>query len=368
MLALGRYTEALRHFEAYARVRPNEPNPHDSMGEAYLIAGQPEKALESYARALELVPSFASNFGRALAYGRLGRYDEALSELAELEKILTRTDQPLTSPHFIKALYLSRAGRYREADEKIRLGIQLAKELEHADLQAHYELFSALLSFEKGDYRRTVEAVGRAQEIIPQVPSKRRRHLIAVTAHLLAGTAEVHAGKLAAARAHLDAQRELYDSSREWEKWKYHCLEGEIPLAAGELAAAEAAFSACEPDFNSLFFGNDARASVFDNHLPFRDGQARVKKARGDLAGAIEIYRNLLAPDVRRKWNAVLEPRYVLELARLFAETGDKEAARKEYQRFLDLWKDADPGLPELAQAKSEHAKLQHSVASTSTN
>jgi len=33
--------------------------------------------------------------------------------------------------------------------------------------------------------------------------------------------------------------------------------------------------------------------------------------------------------------------------------------ARKEYQDFLALWKDADPDIPILALAKAEYAKLQ---------
>jgi hypothetical protein len=53
------------------------------------------------------------------------------------------------------------------------------------------------------------------------------------------------------------------------------------------------------------------------------------------------------------KWTAMLEPRYVLELARLLDETGDKEGARKEYERFAELWKNADKGLPELKEAKA---------------
>jgi hypothetical protein len=77
-----------------------------------------------------------------------------------------------------------------------------------------------------------------------------------------------------------------------------------------------------------------------------------VKKAQGDLAGAISIYRELLTSDIGSKWTAMLEPRYVLELARLLDETGDKAAARVEYERFLDLWKDADAGLPELKEAR----------------
>ena len=38
---------------------------------------------------------------------------------------------------------------------------------------------------------------------------------------------------------------------------------------------------------------------------------------------------------------------------------GDKAAARKAYQDFLTLWKDADPDIPIYQQAKVEYAKLQ---------
>ena len=57
------------------------------------------------------------------------------------------------------------------------------------------------------------------------------------------------------------------------------------------------------------------------------------------------------------KWTAWLEPRYVLELARLLDETGDKVAARTEYERFLELWKDANEGLPELKEARAYVSK-----------
>jgi len=42
-----------------------------------------------------------------------------------------------------------------------------------------------------------------------------------------------------------------------------------------------------------------------------------------------------------------LEPRYVLELARLLGAEGDAAAARVEYERFLKLWGNADASLPE---------------------
>jgi hypothetical protein len=77
-----------------------------------------------------------------------------------------------------------------------------------------------------------------------------------------------------------------------------------------------------------------------------------VKKAQGDLSGAVDSYRRLNTPGTENKWTAVLEPRYVLETARLLDEMGDREAARAEYQRFLEYWDDADIELPELQEAK----------------
>jgi hypothetical protein len=48
-----------------------------------------------------------------------------------------------------------------------------------------------------------------------------------------------------------------------------------------------------------------------------------------------------------------------LGLARAYALSGDTAKARTKYQDFLALWKDADPDIPILREAKAEYAKLQ---------
>jgi serine/threonine protein kinase/tetratricopeptide (TPR) repeat protein len=48
-----------------------------------------------------------------------------------------------------------------------------------------------------------------------------------------------------------------------------------------------------------------------------------------------------------------------LGLARAYLQQGDRTKAKNAYQSFLALFKDADPDLPILKQAKSEYAKLQ---------
>jgi hypothetical protein len=48
-----------------------------------------------------------------------------------------------------------------------------------------------------------------------------------------------------------------------------------------------------------------------------------------------------------------------LGLGRAYALSGDKTREKSAYQDFLTIWKDADPDIPMLKQAKAEYAKLQ---------
>jgi len=48
-----------------------------------------------------------------------------------------------------------------------------------------------------------------------------------------------------------------------------------------------------------------------------------------------------------------------LGLARAYALSHDSTRAKTEYQTFLLLWKDADPDIPILKQAKAEYVRLQ---------
>jgi eukaryotic-like serine/threonine-protein kinase len=57
-------------------------------------------------------------------------------------------------------------------------------------------------------------------------------------------------------------------------------------------------------------------------------------------------------------WGYVTCPLARLQLSRSQRLMGDKASARKSYEEFLSIWKDADPDLPVYRQAKSEYAQL----------
>jgi hypothetical protein len=48
-----------------------------------------------------------------------------------------------------------------------------------------------------------------------------------------------------------------------------------------------------------------------------------------------------------------------LQLARAYALSGDTAKAKAAYQDFFNVWKDADPEIPILKEAKTEYAKVQ---------
>jgi tetratricopeptide (TPR) repeat protein len=354
LLGDGRYPEAIREFETYARLDPNEPNPYDSQAEVYLITTQPERALEKYAQVLKIDPSFSSaHFGRAWAFGLLGQLDSAMAEVDLAAKVLAAQRAPTIDADAMSGFLLMRAGRYREAAVLFERGRSGAEKYDDPWSIALFEFLTALRHFERGDLPAAADAGRRLDQLVDRVPSAGPRQTWSVLGNLMAGVTDVRAKRLDSAARRLEQLRRAVVPRRSWETWYVRTLEGEIALARGDLAEAQQAFAAAEPPLKMFFSIGGPSATLARNSYPFRDGAARVLMARGNIDGAIESYRRLLALDLSQKWTAIVEPRMVLQLARLLDKKGDRAAARQEYQRFLDLWKRADPELPELAEARA---------------
>jgi hypothetical protein len=79
-------------------------------------------------------------------------------------------------------------------------------------------------------------------------------------------------------------------------------------------------------------------------------GLGRAAEAAAAFERAIQ-YRYSAEP-------TVLGPIAQVWLARARARQGDVPGARRAYQDFFGLWKDADPGLTLLAEARKEYDAL----------
>jgi len=359
LLAAGRFPEAIRQFEEYIRLRPREPNSYDSLAEAYLASGQAERAIAVYTRALEVEPTFyPSNLGRSWAFAALGRYDEAIEDQSRHLTGLLGSSSPSATSDIAAAFMLSRVGQYRDAAQRITAGIAAAEGVDNFVSVAALRTVSGFIAIDRrqyGDALREAAALGVALRQIASVPV---RADYAILRRLLTGVAHARAGRLDAARTERTLQKNEHQPRTDSQRWWDAALEGEVALAARDFAAAERAFASGEPPLKMFFNLNEVPRTLIANSLSLRDGAARVRIARGDLRGAADTYQRLLTTDIGSKWTAMLEPRYVLELARLLEQTGDRAAARAQYERFLELWKGADPGLPEVIEARAAVARL----------
>jgi eukaryotic-like serine/threonine-protein kinase len=85
-------------------------------------------------------------------------------------------------------------------------------------------------------------------------------------------------------------------------------------------------------------------------------GLAYLQAKRGPEAVA-EFQKIVDRPGISP--TALVHPLAKLGLGRAYVITGDTAKARAAYQDFLAVWKDADPDVPILKEAKTEYAKLQ---------
>ena len=84
-------------------------------------------------------------------------------------------------------------------------------------------------------------------------------------------------------------------------------------------------------------------------------GMAYLKAGQGEQA--VAQFKKMLGHRGLGQ-NAPVQVLAQLQLARALAMSGDKASARRAYQDFLLLWKQADPDLPPLKEAQAEYQKL----------
>jgi tetratricopeptide (TPR) repeat protein len=279
LLTAGRYTEALGEFEAYARIAPREPNPWDSLGDAYLDLGAPENAVEFYSRAMAIHSTFGRN-GRAYALAVRGRLDEAIAAGARV-------------PH-VQAILLARVGRYREASNIVQAGIAAAETGGHTSSAAQLDLIAALLAFERNDFQGAVRHCQSARQRLALLGPTfwGTRGLVPDS---LAGTAEIYSGRLREARSRLAAQAGLYRPAVWVERWWHHLLSSEIAFAEGDAIRAEAACASGEPTCRIL---PCARSGIGRDEQPVAPGLPCPRRggARRSCWGGPDIPK---PPDVR---------------------------------------------------------------------
>ena len=148
----------------------------------------------------------------------------------------------------------------------------------------------------------------------------------------------------------------LGDDDKQWTGYWAGLFASEIQLAEGFPERAVEAFQRVQRfGWYDLWATN---AAVAYNSPFLKDVAARAYVKMGEIGKAIAEYERLTAFDPKRPERRLIHPLYYYRLAKLHDQKGQKAKARARYERFLELWKDADPGQAEVDDAKVRLAAL----------
>jgi tetratricopeptide (TPR) repeat protein len=175
------------------------------------------------------------------------------------------------------------------------------------------------------------------------------------------GLIELREGKTDSAKKRLiEIEALLPDlaTNEERAKYLYDMLQAELLLKEGSPEKCIAVLEKISPPRPPLV--ENPQNLVFYN-LPFlKDALPQAYVQKGDLDNAISAYERLIVFNPEKEDRFLINPVYHYRLARLYEQKDWKGKAIEHYEKFLSLWKDADPGIAEVEDARKRLARLKN--------
>jgi len=338
-LALGRYPEGLDLFLEEKKVAQSGFLNYDNLVAAYINLNRPQEARQAVE---EGVASHKLEDGGA----HVDLYDIEFLE-GDSESMKRELAWAAGKPEYEMFLLQFQSdteayyGRRRAAAAFTQRAVEAALRDNAREKAAVYLVNAALREVEVGD---PVRARKSADSALALMSSKNVRILVALALARTgsAGRAEAIANELAKARPS-DTLLNFYwlPTIRAAVK-----LDRNQPAKALEFLQSAANFE----------LGGPRPLSPSTLYPVYLRGQAYLLLHQPDQA-AVEFQKFLDHPGC--VWNFILGALAHLQQARAYGMAGKKTKARTAYQDFFNLWKDADPDIPILKEAKAEYAKLQ---------
>ena len=354
------YTSVLRLLEIF----PRDVFAHANLREAFVHLGQPGRAADEAAEVARMRPS-SYYFGSAIQSIRYAsRFNDAKSWLANadalkfdnllirrerlivafatgdrdnVEKILKEEEQGKYREDFLRehSLIEIQQGRFQSAE---RLRLQALGPTSKASKDDWWVILSALEDAEVGMDAQALRNKSKAA-----ASSLDRNSKIALALVLARSGRIQEAGKFAdevSPERPEDTlvQHYFLPTIRAAIKLQQHDPAAAIELLRGTVK------------YDLAFTG------LFDYVYPaYIRGLAYLELGDGQSAAA-QFQKLIDNPGITVRY--VTGPLARLQLGRAQKMMGDDAAARESYEKFLNLWKNADPDLPIYQQAKAEYAKL----------
>ncbi len=370
-LATGELEKAIQQYEFWIRDYPRDYVAATNLGVNYFTLGQFERAAAVTRQALDLEPGSILGYNNlGVAYFSMNRLDEAKSAFDEA--LARNLDGPYLrqSIYYLDFLRQDAAGMQQQVTwamgkpgaEDILLSAESDTQAYHGRLQKARELSQqAENSARHNDSKETAafwqsndalreaefgeinEARQQAQQALALAPGR--------DVWVEAGLAFARAGDIAGAEQQADHLNQEFPLDTLVQNYWIPAIRASIELDRKNAGRAIALLQPALP----YELADPPPFSAGTIYPAYLRGQAYLAAGEGSEAAA-EFQKIIDHPGVIV--NFPLGALTHLGLARARALSGDVGAARTAYQDFFAVWKDADPDVPVLKQARSEYEKL----------
>jgi tetratricopeptide (TPR) repeat protein len=362
-LLLGRYDEAVEHYEElrrrgmtfpstygqlaaiygaraqlekgrevlddFIRRYPDNAQIHRALGNYLVNAGRPDEALIAYQKAASLEPG---NPALQQALWQVAVLKEEWREADATAQKLLASSEPFR--RWQGAVDLAKVrlyqGRSKEALELLRRAAGAYPEPSRQTADAYLDAARVLL--ERGDFVRALEEANLASR-------DGKEDWGEWWAHLPAALAQAKLGRWQEAGQRAAQFKRLVDSL-DAPSWKvdYQQLVGELALLRGDAGQAVTELRSAE----ALLTPEGWAAPFSSRQVPLWFSLGSAYLEAGQEEEALERFRRVAQTTGAHVHHPIPYVRSFYFLGRIHEKRGEKEKAREHYQRFLKYWRDGD--------------------------
>ncbi len=341
---IGAYDKSIEVYESYLKNIGESAVIRRDLAYTHLTLGKKDLALAELDKAVALSPGDWENIrtrGDIFLYmDNLARAEE------EYKKLLQRAEGEGKGWGLSRLINLyALKGRFEDAKKQARVFLELAEKLGQGRWVRSIQIGLSELERKLGHPEAALQELDKAwaSAVADESYGSQRNILFSQgLAHLEKNDIAKAQDAAATLKASVDAapNKKLL--------WYSHYLTGMIELEKKNYSKALAMFRLGLPLLNA-----DAPA-----RLLFADAMGTAFHHSGDLNSARLEYEKIVSLNFgRRDYGDIFSKSYY-QLGKISEQQGKKAEAAEYYRKFLDFWKNADPGRPEVTDARKRLAAI----------